>query len=456
LWYSNAQRIHHNVITSSGSYGIYCYGSSPYLDNNTITGASGAGLNCTQHGSPVLGENPYYPGPGRNLITQNYIGISAGYEGHPLLGQGSAAGGNNVYANSSYEMQAGYVSGTIWAESTFWNRPPPNYYDPSDFSVWQAYIDYIPARSSALPPQGRVQDSPLVLDGQVPIISAKLNGIPNPDVLPDEEFGQLLMLELRGKLEEAILRYTERLKNETDKGWKKYILGRLAECYRKAERKDFTSFLDNDVRPSLAKDDELYATTLEVENLLLIPSGNYEKAIANLNTLRSAFSQNKETHKHALFTLGFLYHSLLNDPVGEKQYFDELKAKYPDDELTLHAMFLLGEGNPGNRATNPSGNAGENESLVALGLTDQYVLFGNYPNPLNPTTVISYQLPTASFVSLKVYNTLGQEVATLVDGVQDAGFKSVTFDASRLSSGVYFYRLQSGAFVQNKKMLLLK
>ena len=57
---------------------------------------------------------------------------------------------------------------------------------------------------------------------------------------------------------------------------------------------------------------------------------------------------------------------------------------------------------------------------------------------------------------MKLYNTLGQEVATLVDGIQDAGFKSVTFDASRLSSGVYIYRLQAGAFIQSKKMLVVK
>jgi len=87
-----------------------------------------------------------------------------------------------------------------------------------------------------------------------------------------------------------------------------------------------------------------------------------------------------------------------------------------------------------------------------------YALFNNYPNPFNPSTVISYQLPQSSFVTLKVYDVLGNEVATLVNELQSAGVKNVTFKLKdkELGSGIYFYQLKAGSFIQTNKMLLLK
>ena len=84
------------------------------------------------------------------------------------------------------------------------------------------------------------------------------------------------------------------------------------------------------------------------------------------------------------------------------------------------------------------------------------VLAQNYPNPFNPTTVIKYSLATESLVSLKVYNTLGVEVATIVNDHQGVGEHQVSFFGDNLPSGTYFYTLRAGTFSQTKRMVLSK
>jgi glucuronoarabinoxylan endo-1,4-beta-xylanase len=93
---------------------------------------------------------------------------------------------------------------------------------------------------------------------------------------------------------------------------------------------------------------------------------------------------------------------------------------------------------------------------VDAGLPRGFAHPQNYPNPFNPTTAISYQLPVASEVSLKVYDLLGREVATLLNERRNAGVHRINFNATNLSSGTYFYRLQAGTFTQTKKMILVK
>lgn len=86
----------------------------------------------------------------------------------------------------------------------------------------------------------------------------------------------------------------------------------------------------------------------------------------------------------------------------------------------------------------------------------EFTLKQNYPNPFNPNTTINYSLAAKSFVILKVFDVQGREVATLVNGIEQPGYKSVNFNAGNFASGVYYYRLQAGNYIETKKLILLK
>ncbi len=120
----------------------------------------------------------------------------------------------------------------------------------------------------------------------------------------------------------------------------------------------------------------------------------------------------------------------------------------------------------GNISYSPTGNPVNSSVDLAMVATSveqtsvqeplQFSLGQNYPNPFNPSTTIEYSLSRSGAVSLKIYNILGQEVATLVNGFQSAGSYRAVFNASHLSSGVYFYRLHTGDVTQTQKMVLMK
>ncbi|MBZ0200796.1 MAG: T9SS type A sorting domain-containing protein [Ignavibacteriaceae bacterium] len=87
---------------------------------------------------------------------------------------------------------------------------------------------------------------------------------------------------------------------------------------------------------------------------------------------------------------------------------------------------------------------------------NNFVLMQNYPNPFNPTTTISFSLPAKSFVSLAVFNAQGKEVSMLINEELSAGYYSKKWNGMNLSSGVYYYRLEAGQFIETKKLILLK
>ncbi|HVO72607.1 MAG TPA: T9SS type A sorting domain-containing protein, partial [Ignavibacteriaceae bacterium] len=85
-----------------------------------------------------------------------------------------------------------------------------------------------------------------------------------------------------------------------------------------------------------------------------------------------------------------------------------------------------------------------------------FLLNQNFPNPFNPSTKINYSVPHTTFITLKIFDILGREVAALINEEKPAGSYEIEFDGANLSSGVYFYQLQAGDFVETKKMVLLR
>ena len=442
MYNSSPGNVHHNTISNSGQWGIYCTNySAPYLRYNTITNNGSSGVCCVLY-SPVFFSDRNRS-PGYNIITQNYYGVIGGMESHVRIGSSTYGGYNNISNNTSYEVKSDYDS-HIMAEYNWWNVSTYPYYNPSDFSTsYSGTIDYDPALSS----------NPLSKAVSIGGAEAIAKSIP----FFDSELNEALDKMLDRKYEDALDIYTKRLKKENDVKKKRYILTCIAECYSESEKKDFIQYLDNNVRKSIIKSDEMYAVTLELENMLYMKSGNYSKALENLKSLKSGFTENSEVYKRALYGLVHLTHSYNKDNVAAKSYLNELKEKYPNDLLTRDAMFLLG--NVDSSKTLPQS---EEEIIIAKGSINIKETFECYPNPFNPSTVISFQVSSLSNVTLKVYDILGREVAELVNSIKDIGYYNATFAASNLSSGIYFARLTVTPLngikstIQAKKMLLTK
>jgi hypothetical protein len=176
---------------------------------------------------------------------------------------------------------------------------------------------------------------------------------------------------------------------------------------------------------------------------------------ATLAALDTCIQQYPNTSSEllALFSKVTLAVNVPNDHSLAQDAFQTLQARYPTHSLTHLADVLVNDGGSMNLVNKPTASLStpvSNEKPLT------YALEQNYPNPFNPATIIKYQLPQAGHALIKLYDVLGREVKTLLDGEKEAGYYSITVDASQLASGVYFYQLRSGSFVQTKKLLLLR
>jgi subtilisin family serine protease/tetratricopeptide (TPR) repeat protein len=175
---------------------------------------------------------------------------------------------------------------------------------------------------------------------------------------------------------------------------------------------------------------------------------DFQSALIQSNTIINDKTSDVDLLCDALFNKGLIYSHDLNKPDSANECFSSIIKNYPSSNIVSFAEKELGL--LGVNVENL-----QKESISSNSAKLNYRL-ENYPNPFNPTTNIKYQLPKNGFVTLKVYDILGREVATLVNENQQAGSYSVLFDASKLASGIYIYTIHANDFVQSKKMNLVK
>jgi hypothetical protein len=168
---------------------------------------------------------------------------------------------------------------------------------------------------------------------------------------------------------------------------------------------------------------------------------------ANTGWIPSKQNDATQTPFLAYTTNGGTTWSIQNTPFGDSQGSNAIFSIFFFD---INNGWITGD--LGRLAKYTGTTSVENENVSP----DRFILEQNYPNPFNPSTVIRYQVPTGGNVTLKVYNVLGNEIATLVNDEKPEGSYEVEFDASNLGSGIYFYRLQTKDFTEIKKMILIR
>lgn len=471
--------IQQNNLNNISTIGIFLYNASPSLLRNTIQGNSSSygynGIRCEEYSSPYIAKNTIryfstginiyrYSSPnfsenasseGHNKIVRTSSAIYGWYYSSPRVGQnGYPWGYNYIDSSSTYNAEAAWYT-NILAENNWWGVVP---LDANKFNaVSNSSIDYYPYLTS--PPSLSIRESDPYTSTAMPIAfkiasgatSTTSNDLSSYSLFDDEDIKKALQFEIEQEYQLAFDIYEKVFKKGLSTAKGRYALVRLGDCFFKLNRNGIDKYLTSisESYKSLKKDD-ISAIALDLINRELLINREYEKVADNMKKIKNEFRINSEIEKSALYGLISLYVNCLGDIKSASYYYEELKQKFPKDKLLTDCEILLG--NQYDASLNEK-MVNDNESTKH----EEFVLTtSNYPNPFNPTTTITYTLPDAGKVSVKIIDILGREVATLFDGYNTSGKHSVIWNARDVASGIYFYSINFNNQKLFKKILLMK
>jgi parallel beta-helix repeat protein len=416
--------IHDNV-----NAGIYAINSaSPYLYNNYMSN-NYYGVYCTTNSNPKFGNGSTQ---GKNGLTNNYCGVYCYNNSYPILGQSSPLnGGYNNLLNAAHNIYNA-SSGTVYAHHVWWGTTTP-----ANFKIYgsgtTSYTDYLSSSVTISPAP------PLSKTGGGLYASAK-------DEIPMlSELDRAYELVASNNLNEARTVCMNLINNYPDYSVSYNALNLLKETYT---NKETTS--KNNIYKTLFKEKgnkDLYAIAG-----LILSDIDKENKLKHIDEVIDKY-KGENVIELSLFDKFVYYYFDMEDEKSARAISDELDAQFPKSIGAIEAHKILGDEEyfKMNWEIRP-----EAETAKQAAEENKFDLGDNYPNPFNPSTTISYSLPTNGNVQIKIFDVLGSEVAKLVDETKSAGKHSVEWNGSNYASGIYFYTITFDNQTLHKKMLMIK
>jgi len=443
-----------NDISAGFNYCIYLYNSDGQIRNNDIHGGS-RGIYCSTTSSPDLGQAGYF---GLNTIRNTGYGVRAYDYSDPFLGKYNCVeqGGLNSFLNCSSYFIYAESNCDIDAENNWFGSDPPT--SSKIYASSNSTVNYDPWHHSA--PLLKVAKS---ASPEEELFDQKIfNNITTDSKIDGKKYHYNPNWPIKWKL-----LYVRNLIFVNDLGFAKTICKSIINEYpdsslsinamnllRKASRNDqenFKDFLRGQLNLNMEK---------EIYGYIELMLNKYESKSSNVlasfdNTISKYESAN--LRESALFQkFMYAYHDM-EDREAAIQISDQLDMEYPKSESTFEAHIILDDGKVkfGEEPNNGLIKKISDEEDVSI--SGEYQLFGNYPNPFNPSTTIRYSTPFVSNISLKIYDISGRLVKSFESNSQSAGNHEFVWNGTnelenKVSSGIYFYKLKALSLEGNGKV----
>ena len=431
--YSSSPTIQGCNIHNNSDYGISTFWSSANIQTgNYIKYNNNGGIFCSSSSQPIIGNNSTNIG---NYISNNSYGVIVFNNANPKIGNGSLGGYNNIDNSTNNILNT--TNNTVYAQNNWWNSNPNNL----------GSVISTPSLPSAVnvpqPPLSKTNGYLASSDDDIPMLS---------------ELDNAYQLVASNNLADARTICLNLINNYPDYSVSYNALNLLKETYSRNELTAMKEIYSSLFNKKTKKD--LYAMAG-----LIFSDIDKENKLKQIDEVIDSY-KGENVIELALFDKLVYYYFELNDVKNARIISEELDKQFPLSEGAVEAHKILGD-EEYYKITPKQNTLQKTTAQTTAQAPGEYALLGNYPNPFNPSTNISYSLPFQSSVELTIYDIMGKEVKSFDITSQSSGYQNIVWEGTNengnpVSSGIYLYRISikslenNETFVKTAKLIMLK